>query len=80
MLLIQVRTISRTESFAYSSKHPEIILDPHLIDALWYRHMIRLKEDNPSEALDNLDVILELSPDHLGAWRAKAKLAQGLGI
>ncbi|TPX51758.1 hypothetical protein SeLEV6574_g00087 [Synchytrium endobioticum] len=52
--------------------------DPHSIEALWYRHMIRLKEGNLNEALDNLNVILGLDPDHLGAWRAKARLTQEL--
>ncbi|TPX31519.1 hypothetical protein SmJEL517_g05131 [Synchytrium microbalum] len=50
--------------------------DPQIHDALWYRHMLRLKEGNVADALEDLDTLLDLDPDHLGAWRAKAKLCQ----
>ena len=56
------------------------VIDPFNTDAYWFRHQLHLKANEVELAIKDLDSITDNNKAHLGAFDAKARIYQALGI
>ncbi|TPX58913.1 hypothetical protein SpCBS45565_g07874 [Spizellomyces sp. 'palustris'] len=54
--------------------------DPFNSEACWYRHQLNLMFGHIQAALQDLDTITETNKQHFGAFQAKARIYQELGM
>ncbi|KAI8916097.1 hypothetical protein EDD86DRAFT_268223 [Gorgonomyces haynaldii] len=57
-----------------------IVYDPFNSDAYWHRHQLHLRTNDVESALRDLDAITANNKLHLGAFQAKARIYQAIGI
>jgi tetratricopeptide (TPR) repeat protein len=74
--------LSRLEKFnrAMEDFDTAIKYDPFNSDGLWHRHQLYLRYNDAASALADLDALTENNKVHLGAFQAKARIYQALGM
>ena len=56
---------------AWDDLNQAIALEPMLLDAYWHRHMLYLLRNKPANALQDLNAILKINKEHVGAYRSR---------
>lgn len=58
-------------SNAWDDLNLAIELEPQMLDAYWHRHLLYLLKDKPLKALEDLNIILRINKDHVGAYKSR---------
>ena len=70
-------------SAALSDISAAIDLEPLYVDAYWQRHLVNVSLNRPQQAIDDLNLLLQLKQDHVSALKSRLvqyNTIQGVGI
>ena len=56
---------------AWDDLNQAILLEPMLLDAYWHRHLLYLLRNKSMKALHDLNSILKINKEHVGAYRSR---------
>ncbi|KAJ3216163.1 cytochrome c oxidase subunit 1 [Clydaea vesicula] len=80
MALAMVGTEAEEDLETEIKKMTSLIDDPFNTEVYWFRHQLLLRNKMAEEALKDLDTVTDSNRLHLGAFQAKAKIYQLLGL
>jgi len=58
-------------SAALSDISAAIDLEPLYVDAYWQRHLVNVSLNRPQQAIDDLNLLLQLKQDHVSALKSR---------